>query len=193
MSQQQPQKQKQKDNNAPNNSGKQYRPKTATQPATEAVKESKPRPETAEPSNRGQRGNNRGRGRGGRDGDKEGERRERRNDPRSDKNSWMYKYWHEPRPKNERIVVDKDTELPELIKKEDMIARPSKEKMEEEANAIEASIKELQAKKKALHTKLQEIKQGGKMKDSQHTYKEVFQQKITEKQELNATKKRLFD
>lgn len=175
MSQQQKQQQKQKDSNAPNTSGKQYRPKTATQPAAEVVKEAnKPssRPETAEPSNRGQRGANRGRGRGGRDGDKEGERR--RNDPRSDKNSWMYKYWHEPRPKHERILVEKDTELPELIKKEDILARPSKEKMEEEANVIEASIKELQVKKKALHTKLQEIKQGGKMKDSQHTYKEVF-------------------
>lgn len=120
---------------------------------------------------RGTRGGERGRGRGDRGGarggrpqttteggkpyyqrrneGKEGEgdqRREKRPQKEVDENTYYYKYNYGPRPKNEKIEVTMETEVPAIIAKDQRKKQPNRPDFEKKMKEFDDQIENLRQK-----------------------------------------------
>ena len=83
-------------------------------PRTQQQNRDKPRNDTAKTEETTRGGGNR------RGGAQRNEEREKAK-PEQDKNSWVYKFHHQDRPKYDHVVVTADTEVPTLPSKDELI------------------------------------------------------------------------
>lgn len=144
---------------------------------------------TANPEARHDNEEKRGGHRGGR-GRADGDQKVRDNTRREqDKDSWGYKYHHMDPIKHEAVEITADMIIPELPAKADRLKMPEKEALNKKVTSIEDQIKKVKDEKEALFLKKREVQEGGRMNESNMTYKEALSLKTKELKAINEQKR----
>jgi len=120
---------------------------------------------------------------------KEGEGKKERKE--QDKDSWVYKFHYMERPKYERFEVTLETEVPAPIPKEQRKRQPDRTEFDNKMRGLDAQIETLKNKIQSIITKKKEVREGGKMKGSQVTFKDFLKGKSEELGILRDKKKAL--
>ena len=99
----------------------------------------------------------------------------------------------ESRESRPREKITLDTEIPALPPKAERLPAPDEEKHERDVKIVENKINRLRDKKKGIHDKIKEKKEGGKMDDVDKSVKDFIGEKITNKKEFAAARGKLLD
>ena len=115
-------------------------------------------------------------GEGGEEGEtRQNEQRQRRPDYRYDKESWYYKYHYGPWPKQERVKVTLETELPKVLPKEERLPEPDKKAFDEKMRAFDADVEKTKEEVAKISKSIKLKAEGGRMAGSNETVHEVLQ------------------
>ena len=109
---------------------------------------------------------------------KGGYQRREREYKEEDKESNYYKYFYGPRPKIERVNVTGETEVPAIIPKEQRKRMPDKMEFEKQMKDLDTQIETLRQKIRSLGGKKKEVIEGGRVGNTQMTFKDYLKQKI---------------